>query len=189
MPYLFPHILLLLLAVVVTLTSAVPSADPTKPSPGTCTISAIAVDAPDVSTGGSGCWPGTVGVAFSSDNSLLTLIFDDFQAAVGPKAGSVKKRTFCRVNVTMSSPGWAFDVSSVDFRSFVDIQKGVGVSLVSRWKWIDAGGMDMKGKVSLVGRSQFSESIFMQLCFWQQFETIYRIIHFVVLTFTGLLTR
>src|SRR5262245_57541455 len=95
--------------------SPAPAASATRPPPGTCTISAVAVDAPDVDTEGSGCRAGTVGVAFTSDNSAMTLIFDKFQAAIGPNAGSIKKRAFCRVNVTMSSPGWAFDVGSVDF--------------------------------------------------------------------------
>lgn len=80
----------------------------------------------------------------------MTLIFDNFQAAIGPAAGSIKKRAFCRVNVTLASPGWAFDVSSVDFRSYVNVAKGVDVSLVSRWKWIDSKGVDMEGKVGQV---------------------------------------
>lgn len=107
-----------------------PAATTTRPPPGTPTIGAVVVDAPDVDTEGSGCRAGSVGVAFATDNSAMTLIFDKFQAAVGPNAGDVKKRAFCRVNVTMSSPGWAFDVSSVDFRSYVNIAKGVDVSLV-----------------------------------------------------------
>lgn len=127
--------------------SPAPAASATRPPPGTCTISAVKVDTPDVDTEGSGCRAGTVGVAFTSDNSAMTLIFDNFQAAVGPNAGSVKKRAFCRVNVTMSSPGWAFDVESADFRSYVNLAKGVEASLVSRWKWIDSKGVDMKGKV------------------------------------------
>lgn len=75
-------------------------------------------------------------------------MFDDFQAAIGPKAGNTKKRAFCRVNVTMSSPGWAFDVRAVDFRGYVKLARGVDVSLVSRWKWVDpVTGRDIKGKV------------------------------------------
>jgi hypothetical protein len=53
------------------------------------------------------------------------------------------------VNIGMSSPGWAFDVSSVDFRGYVYMERGVSASLVSRWKWVDVNGMDMKGKVCM----------------------------------------
>ncbi|KAF2465539.1 uncharacterized protein BDR25DRAFT_336951 [Lindgomyces ingoldianus] len=140
------HSTFFFLALIAAIVQAVPAADLTKPPAGTCTISAVAVDAPDVDTDGSGCRAGTVGVAFSSDNSLMTILFDDFKAAIGPNAGSTKKRAFCRVNVTMASPGWAFDVSSVDFRGYVRIAQGVDASIVSRWKWIDSKGQDMKGK-------------------------------------------
>ncbi|KAF2105647.1 hypothetical protein BDV96DRAFT_462704, partial [Lophiotrema nucula] len=128
---------------------AVPAATSTatRPPKGAATINSVAVDAPDVDTDGSGCRQGSVGVAFSTDNSLMTLLFDDFQAAIGPEAGSNKKRAFCRVNATITSAGWAFDISSVDFRGYVDLAKGVNASLVSRWKWIDAKtNTDLKGK-------------------------------------------
>lgn len=123
---------------------AVPAASATRPPTGAATISKVAVD-----TEGSGCRSGTVAVAFAPDNSALTLILDGFHAGIGPGYEDFGTRAFCRVNVTMSSPGWAFDVQSVDFRSYVNIQKGVEVSLVSRWKWIDTKGVDMKGKVGL----------------------------------------
>lgn len=128
--------------------AAYPAATTTLPPKGAATVGAVQVDDPDVDSEGNGCRAGSVGVAFATDNSALTLIFDNFQAAVGPAAGTLKKRAFCRVNVTLASPGWAFDVSSVDFRSYVNLAKGVDVSLVSRWKWIDSKGVDMKGKVS-----------------------------------------
>ncbi|KAJ4300935.1 hypothetical protein N0V90_003024 [Kalmusia sp. IMI 367209] len=141
-------LLLIVLLSCISLVTAVPAsaATSTLPPKGAATVGAVNVDDPDVDSEGNGCRAGSVGVAFATDNSALTLIFDGFQAAVGPAAGSLKKRAFCRVNVTLASPGWAFDVSSVDFRSYVSIAKGVDVSLVSRWKWIDSKGVDMKGK-------------------------------------------
>ncbi|KAF1993278.1 hypothetical protein P154DRAFT_527870 [Amniculicola lignicola CBS 123094] len=146
MGYLFFTLILVLLATIAYAAPA-PAATTTRPPTGKATISTIAVDNPSVDTDGSGCRSGSVGVAFSSDNTYLTIIFDDFQAAIGPKAGDYKKRAFCRVNVTMIVPGWAFDVSSVDFRGYVNLAKGTNASIVSRWKWIDLkSGLDMKGK-------------------------------------------
>ncbi|KAF2441079.1 hypothetical protein P171DRAFT_434764 [Karstenula rhodostoma CBS 690.94] len=124
-----------------------PVARATLPPNGAATVKAVKVDDPDVDSEGNGCRAGSIAAAFTKDNTALTLIFDDFQAAVGPTAGDLKKRAFCRVNVTLASPGWAFDVSTVDFRSYVNIPKGVDVSIVSRWKWINSKGVDMKGKV------------------------------------------
>ncbi|ORY14689.1 hypothetical protein BCR34DRAFT_623245 [Clohesyomyces aquaticus] len=114
-----------------------------KPS---ATITSVVADAPDVDTEGSGCRSGSVSVAFSTDYSLMNILFLNFRAAVGPDAAGTKKRAFCRVNVTMSSPGWAFDVTSVDFRGYIKMDSGVNASLVSRWKWIDEKGVDLKGK-------------------------------------------
>lgn len=144
----FALILAAFFAVTALAVPAAPAATPVRPPSGTPKVEKVAVDNPNVDTEGSGCRAGTVGVAFASDNSALTLIYDNFAAGVGPNSGSLRKRAFCRVNATMSSPGWAFDVSSVDFRSYVKVAKGVEASLVTRWKWIDSKGVDMKGKVS-----------------------------------------
>jgi hypothetical protein len=86
-------------------------------------------------------------VAIARDNSALTIIFDKFEAADGPTAGKTKSRAFCRVILGISSPNWAFDISSADFRGYVNLDQGVEASLVSRWKWVDANGVDLKGKV------------------------------------------
>ncbi|KAF2662136.1 hypothetical protein K491DRAFT_585541 [Lophiostoma macrostomum CBS 122681] len=126
--------------------NAAPAATATTPPKGACTISSVKVDDPDVDTEGSGCRAGTVSAQFSTDNSLVTLIFDDFAAAIGPDAGTTKKRALCKVNVTMSSPGWAFDVNTVDFRGYIELGKGVNASLVTRWKWVDSKGVDIPGK-------------------------------------------
>jgi hypothetical protein len=143
-----PCLLLSFIALLGGLAAAIPvyglAPTATAPPKGACTIHSVAVD-----TSGSGCRAGTVGVAISSDNSVMTFIFDEFEAAIGPKAGDAPKRALCKVNVTISSPGWAFDVRSVDFRGYVNLQKGVEASLVSRWKWVDLKtDADLKGKVS-----------------------------------------
>lgn len=124
---------------------ALPQTSAPNPPKNTLNVSNVTVD---TEADGSGCRPGTVSVAVSEDSSLMTFIFDDFQAAVGPNAGSYRKRALCKVNVTISSPGWAFDVQSVDFRGYVRLAKGVDASIVSRWKWVDVKtGQDLKGKV------------------------------------------
>ncbi|KAF2742437.1 hypothetical protein M011DRAFT_490635 [Sporormia fimetaria CBS 119925] len=141
-----PTLLFSLLLPLLTLSTPTPQRLPPTPvSPPPSAVSVIGT--PIVDTSGSGCRPGTVGVAFSSNNTIFTFIFDDFQAAIGPKAGEYSKRALCKVNVTIASPGWAFDVESVDFRGFVGLDKGVDASLVSRWKWVDVkSGVDIKGK-------------------------------------------
>lgn len=131
-----------ILAFFTSITEAFPAAAPVRPAKGVVSVSSL-----EVETEGSGCRPGEVSVTLSSDNSVITLILDNFAAADGPQAGTTGSRAFCRINVGMNMPGWAFDISSADFRGYVSLDKGVNASLVSRWKWIDKSGVDLKGKV------------------------------------------
>jgi hypothetical protein len=122
---------------------AVPAATPVRPSPGGVSLTSLVVD-----LDGSNCKSGDASVAIASDNSAMTIILDNFQAADGPNAGKTKSRAFCRVTIGVNSPGWAFDITSADFRGYVNLDKGAEASLVSRWKYVDVNGVDLKGKVS-----------------------------------------
>ena len=144
-------LLVLFLVLYAVVVAAIPqavslAAAPVLPPKGKVSLTTL-----DVDLEGSGCRPGDASVMLASDNSALTIIFDNFSASDGPKAGGASTRAFCRVNIGMTSPGWAFDVSSADFRGYVYIEKGVQASLVSRWKWIDKNGVDLKGKVCGTG--------------------------------------
>ena len=135
-------VLTLLLCVYASLIAAIPAAAPVRPSKGAVSVANL-----DVDLEGSGCKAKDVSVNLASDNSAMIIIFDKFIAADGPKAISTETRALCRINIGMNLPGWAFDVASADFRGFVYLEKGVEASLVSRWKWIDTAGNDLKGKV------------------------------------------
>ncbi|KAH7069428.1 hypothetical protein FB567DRAFT_224114 [Paraphoma chrysanthemicola] len=134
-------LILCLLALLVCSTAAIPAAAPVRPPAG-----AVKVTSLDVDLDGGGCKPGEASVSIVRDNSALTIIFDNFEAADGPKAGSAKSRAFCRITIGVSSPGYALDIDTVDFRGYVLLEKGVEASLVSRWKWVDKNGVDLKGK-------------------------------------------
>ncbi|EOA80685.1 uncharacterized protein SETTUDRAFT_35612 [Exserohilum turcica Et28A] len=135
----------LLFALLAALASAVPAAvsqaAPTVPPAGGVSLVSLEVTL----DGSSGCRPGTVSALLASDYSAITLLFDQFSAADGPKAGNAKKRAFCRVSIGMAAPGWAFDVTSADFRGYVLLEKGVNATIESRWKWV-LDGQDLKGK-------------------------------------------
>lgn len=120
-----------------------PAAAPVRPPSGGVKFTSLTVDLE-----GSGCRRDESSVSIARDNSAMTIIFDHFEAADGPKAGKASSRALCKVTVGVNSPGYAFDITSVDFRGYVSIDKGVNASLVSRWKWIDQKGVDLPGKVS-----------------------------------------
>jgi hypothetical protein len=140
-------IVVLLIALLRSYTLALPAANPIRPPAGGVTLTSLEVDLE-----GSGCQPGDASAAIAQDNSALTIIFDKFEAADGPNAGTAKSRAFCRVTVGVDSPGYAFDITSADFRGYVMVEQGVKASLVSRWKWVDKNGVDLKGKVSQCNR-------------------------------------
>lgn len=131
----------LFFALFVSRVAAIPAALAVTPPAGGVSL-ALTVD-----MDGGGCKPGEAKAAIAYDNSAITIILDNFQAAQGPDAGKLKSRAFCRVTIGVNSPGYAFDITSADFRGYVKLDKGVEASLVSRWKWIDASGADLKGKV------------------------------------------
>jgi hypothetical protein len=136
---------LYILIALAPLVLAIPAAAPVRPPVGGVSLTSLVVD-----LDGSGCKSGDASVAIASDNSAMTIILDNFQAADGPNAGKSKTRAFCRVTIGVNSPGWAFDITSADFRGYVNLDKGAEASLVSRWKYVDANGVDLKGKVSQV---------------------------------------
>jgi hypothetical protein len=134
MPFL-PTILALAYIAVCAAASAI------SPAPGSVSVASLEID-----TKGGGCKPGEVGVIVSSDNSALTIIFDNFQAADGPAAPDTTKRAACKVLVGIDSPGWAFDITSVDFRGYIYLESGVQATLDSQWAWNAGGGKVCLGK-------------------------------------------
>lgn len=76
----------------------------------------------DVSYGGNGCPQGTVGKAFSSDKTLITLFFDKYIAESGPGVSPSKNRAACQLNLKMNFPqGWQFGVFKADYRGYVGL--------------------------------------------------------------------
>lgn len=107
-------ILILLYA---SLIAAIPSAAPVLPAKGVVSVASLVVE-----LDGSGCKPGQVSVNLAADNSAMTIILDNFVAADGPKAITSNTRAFCRVTIGMNLLGWAFDISSADFRGYVYLE-------------------------------------------------------------------
>ncbi|KAF2401987.1 hypothetical protein EJ06DRAFT_370918 [Trichodelitschia bisporula] len=92
------------------------------------------LDDDDISLGGTGCRSDSVGTAFNSNRTLLTLIFDDFVAEIGPNIPVQKSRRFCTVSLKMAVPtGWTFQVEKADWRGHYDLDRGVRGALVASY--------------------------------------------------------
>lgn len=75
---------------------------------------------------GSGCPAGSVDFSASLDFSAFTLDFDSYIAEVGPHVGLAERRKNCQIVLDLSVPyGWSYAVVSLDYRGYVDIDRGV----------------------------------------------------------------
>ena len=92
--------------------------------------------------GGIGCDMGTVSSKISPDNNYLTLYYDRMEAEAGYTVRG-KRRAFCRVNITITAPGWTFDIANIDYKGQFKLDQGVKANLKTKYKFIG-----VKGRVS-----------------------------------------
>jgi hypothetical protein len=69
--------------------------------------------------GGSGCPVGSVSVTLSPDAKSLSLLFDQYQVAVGGTTGKSFDRKSCNIAIPVHVPqGLSVSVLKIDFRGF-----------------------------------------------------------------------
>lgn len=76
--------------------------------------------------GGSGCPSSSVGSSISDDKTVVTLIFDQYIAAVGPKVMVTDNRKNCQLNLKLKYPGgYQYSILSADYRGYAALEAGV----------------------------------------------------------------
>lgn len=79
-----------------------------------------------VTYGGTGCPDGTVSHVLSDDRQVMTLIFDQYVAQIGPGVNTKENRKNCQLNINLRYPGgFQFSVFSADYRGYANLEKGV----------------------------------------------------------------
>jgi len=69
--------------------------------------------------GGTGCPAGTVSVTLSPDAKSLSLLFDQYQVAVGGETGKSFDRKSCNIAIPVHVPqGMSVSILKIDFRGF-----------------------------------------------------------------------
>jgi hypothetical protein len=69
--------------------------------------------------GGTGCPDGTVSVTLSPDQKSLSLLFDEYQMAVGGETGKSFDRKSCNIAIPVHVPqGLSVSILKIDFRGF-----------------------------------------------------------------------
>jgi hypothetical protein len=96
-----------------TLTLAAPAVKrQTGPSPDNVFIKSFTY-------AGSGCPAGSVANATDAAKTVLTLLYSDYVAQIGPGTLPSDHRKNCQVNLDVHYPqGWQFSLFSVDYRGF-----------------------------------------------------------------------
>ncbi|WP_258052471.1 DUF4360 domain-containing protein [Mesorhizobium sp. INR15] len=75
--------------------------------------------------GGSGCPEGSVSATLSPDSKSLSLLYDQYQLAVGGTSGKSFDRKSCNVAIPVHVPqGRSISVLAVDYRGFNHLPKG-----------------------------------------------------------------
>jgi len=111
--------ILALVPAIIASVSAAPAARDNGPNPNQVNFETI-------SYAGSGCPAGTVSNIASSDRTILTSVFDQFIAAVGPGIDILGSRKNCQMTLKIHYPeGFQFSIFSVDYRGFAQLDKDV----------------------------------------------------------------
>ncbi|KAN0073205.1 protein of unknown function (DUF4360) domain containing protein [Elaphomyces granulatus] len=114
----FQSILALFPAIIAS-ASAAPTERDVGPDPSQVTFDTV-------SYAGTGCPAGSVSNIASADRTVLTSIFDQFVAAVGPAIPVTSNRKNCQMSLRIHYPGgFQFSIFSADYRGFAQLDPGV----------------------------------------------------------------
>jgi len=87
-----------------------------------------------VQAGGTGCPAGKVHAQISTDRTIMTLLFDEYYASIGPGVARTDNRKNCQINISLKYPGgFQYSILSADYRGYASIDKGVTGTLKSNY--------------------------------------------------------
>ncbi|KAH8589932.1 secreted protein, partial [Bisporella sp. PMI_857] len=94
-------------------------ADPDAPNPNDIYINKFTY-------AGSGCPAGSVANSTDASKQVLTLLFDQYVASIGPGTKVADRRKNCAVSLDIHYPqGYQYSIFSADYRGYADLDKGV----------------------------------------------------------------
>lgn len=75
---------------------------------------------------GSGCPAGSVANATDAAKEVLTLLFDNYVASIGPGTAVADRRKNCQINLDIHYPnGFQYSLFSADYRGYAALDQGV----------------------------------------------------------------
>jgi len=105
-----------------------------------------------VSANGSGCPSGSVTANFNPDRTILSLLFQKYEATIGPGAKDRRDpRKQCTVILNMHYPeGFQYSVGTFITRGYADIDAGITGEVVSNY-YFAGYAQDVQSKVTVQG--------------------------------------
>lgn len=102
-----------------TLCAALPSPAPAGPDPNQVTINGLTY-------AGTGCPAGSVASTSSNDKTVLTLLYSNYVASIGPGTAVTDRRKNCQVTLNVHYPGgFQYSIFSADYRGYEELDAGV----------------------------------------------------------------
>ena len=75
---------------------------------------------------GSGCPAGSVANATDAKKEVLTLLFSDYIASIGPGTKVADRRKNCAISLDIHYPqGYQYAIFTADYRGYADLEYGV----------------------------------------------------------------
>lgn len=97
-----------------------------------------------VSTSGSGCPSRAVSITISSDRTIVTLGFDEFQMGVGRAYSGSKSEKECNIHLNLHyPPGYSYAVAETTYHGYAQLDDGVKGSMQTEYIFADKQGVGL----------------------------------------------
>ena len=109
--------------IILSLGAAITSASPTPPPP-TVDLSKVYIE--NIAYAGSGCPMGSIALLKTEDWTLMTILFDQYIASIGPGVPITENRKNCNLNILLHYPvGLQFTMYQTNYSGFASLEDGV----------------------------------------------------------------
>jgi len=110
------------------------------------------------STSGSGCPRRTVSCDISSDRTIVTLGFDEFQTFIGRGRAAADRDKNCEIHLNLHYPGgYTFAVVDATYHGFAQLDNGVNASLSSTYSFQTGNAATVSTSTDLGGSTGFTQ--------------------------------
>ena len=108
------------------------------------------------STSGSGCPRRAVSCDISTDRTVVTLGFDEFQTYIGRGRNSADREKNCEIHLNLKYPGgYTFAVVDVTYHGFAQLDNGVSGTFTSEYSFQSGNTTTTTSRADLTGGGGF----------------------------------